>query len=104
MGVAANQLLVQALDDAGEVALAALLEQQGEEHDLEEHVAELLPHPRVVAALGGVGQLAGLLDRVRHDRARVLLAVPRALAPQEARDLVEARKRARGLLAKLGYG
>ncbi len=32
--------------------------------------------------LGRVGQFVGLLDRVRDDRALVLLAVPRALAPQ----------------------
>ena len=69
---------------------AALLEQQRQEVDLEQHVAELVEQLRVVARVGGVGELVGLLDRVRHDRALVLLAVPGALAPQPAGDLVEA--------------
>ena len=46
--------------------------------------------------VGGVGQLVGLLDRVRHDRALVLLAIPRALDPQPARELVEPRDRLAG--------
>ena len=69
---------------------AALLEQQREEVDLEEHVAELVAQLGVVAGVGGVGQLVGLLDGVGHDRALVLLAVPRALAPQAAGELVQA--------------
>ena len=75
---------------SAERARAALLEQQREEDDLEEDVAELVAELRVVAALGGVGELVGLLDRVRDDRALVLLAVPGALPPQPAGDLVEA--------------
>jgi hypothetical protein len=62
---------------------------------LEEHVAELVEQLGVVAALGGIGQLVGLLDRVGHDRALVLLAVPGALAAKPAGDLVEARERGR---------
>ena len=69
---------------------AALLEQQRQEVDLEEHVAELVEELRVVARVGGVGELVGLLDRVRDDRALVLLAVPGALAAQAAGQLVEA--------------
>ena len=76
-----------------EVAGAALLEQQRQEVDLEQHVAELVEQLRVVAAVRGVGELVGLLDRVRHDRALVLLAVPRALDAQPARDRVESRER-----------
>jgi hypothetical protein len=78
------------LGHLGHVARAALLEQQRQEVDLEENVAELVGELGVVAALGGVGQLVGLLDGVRDDRALVLLAVPRALAPQGPRQLVEA--------------
>ena len=48
---------------------------------------------RVVAAVRGVGELVGLLDRVRDDRALVLLAVPGALPAQPAGDLVEALER-----------
>ena len=79
------------LGDLREVAGAALLEQQRQEVDLEEHVAELVEQLRVVAGVGGVGELVGLLDGVRDDRALVLLAVPRALDAQAARQLVEAR-------------
>ena len=57
--------------------------------DLEEDVAQLVDHLRVVALRGRVGQLIGLLDRVRDDRTLVLLAVPRAFDPQPAGDLVK---------------
>ena len=90
MRVAADQLRGHALGDAAEVAGVSLLEQQGEEEDLKEDVAELVEELRVVAAVGGVGELVGLLDGVGDDRALVLLAVPGALAAQAARDLVEA--------------
>jgi len=85
----ADQLLLAVLGDRSEVASASLLEQEREEVDLEEDVAELVEEPAVVAALGGVGQLIGLLDSVGNDRALVLLAVPGAFAPQAAGDLVE---------------
>jgi hypothetical protein len=57
--------------------------------DLEEHVAELVQELGVVAAVRGVRQLVGLLERVRDDRALVLLAVPRTLDAQLARERVE---------------
>src|SRR5204862_4073804 len=100
--MAADELLAAVLRDLREVARAALLEQQGEEVDLEEDVAELVDELAVVAAVGGVGELVGLLDRVRHDRALVLLAVPRALPPQAPREVVEAAERVDDLLA--GHG
>jgi hypothetical protein len=89
----ADQLLTAVLGHLGQRSRAALLEQQREEVDLEEDVAELVEQLRVVAAVGGVRQLVGLLDRVGDDRALVLLAVPGALAPQPARELVEAPQR-----------
>ncbi len=89
MRVAADQLLGQLLGDLVERTLAALLEQQRQEDDLKENVAELVAQLRVVALGGGVGQLVCLLDGVRDDRALVLLAVPGALPPQPAGDLVE---------------
>ena len=61
--------------------------------------------------MGRVGQLVGLLDRVRHDRPLVLLAVPRALLAQAPGDRIEPRQRLldlprvsahRGLLAGRG--
>jgi hypothetical protein len=57
---------------------------------LEEHVAQLVEQLGVIARVGGRGELVRLLDRVRDDRALVLLAVPGALAPQPPGQLVEA--------------
>ena len=93
--VAADQLLGAVVGDRGEVAGAALLEQQREEVHLEEHVAELVEQLRVVAAVRRVGELVGLVDGVGDDRALVLLAVPRAVAAQPPRQLVQPPDRAR---------
>jgi hypothetical protein len=49
---------------------------------LEQHVAELVEQLCVVALVGGVRKLVGLLDGVRDDRPLVLLAVPRTLPAQ----------------------
>ena len=99
MRVAADQLLGAVLGDRRQVAGAALLEQQREEVDLEEHVAELVEQLRVVAARGRRRRARRPPRRVRHDRALVLLAVPGALAAQPARELVQARE---GLLELRG--
>ena len=58
---------------------------------LEEDVAELVLELGVVAAVSSVGELIGLLDGMRDDRALVLLAIPRTLAPQAAGNAVQAR-------------
>jgi hypothetical protein len=89
VGVAADQLLAGMLGDIGQRPGAALLEQQRQEVDLEQDVAELVEQLRVVTALGRIGELVRLLDCVRDDRARVLLAIPGALASQSPGDLVE---------------
>jgi len=89
--VAAHELVVAVVGHPREVAGAALLQQQRKEVDLEENVAELVEQLGVVASLRRIGQLVGLLHRVRDDRALVLLAVPGAVAPQAARQRVEAR-------------
>ena len=78
-----------------EVACAALREQQREEVRLEEQVADLVEQLRVVAGERGVRDLVGLLDGVRHDRARGLLAVPGALAPEPLGQLLELDERVR---------
>ena len=57
-------------------------QEKREEIDLEEQVAELVEQLRVVVRKRRVGDLVGLLDGVRHDRARRLLAVPGTLAAQ----------------------
>jgi hypothetical protein len=65
---------------------------------LEEDVAELVEQLGVVARVRRGGQFVGLLDRVRDDRALVLLAVPRALLAQAAGERVEALDRRCGVL------
>jgi len=90
--VAADQLLAAAVGHRDQVAGAPLLGQQRQEVDLEQDVAQLVDQLGVVAGVRGVGQLVGLLDGVGDDRALVLLAVPRAVAAQAPRDLVETRK------------
>ena len=76
--VAAHQLLARSpRATAARSPCAALLEQQRQEVDLEQHVAELVEQLRVVTGVRGVGELVGLLDGVRDDAALVLLAVPR---------------------------
>ncbi len=82
MGVPADELLVDGPGYPLQVALAVLLEQEREEVHLEEQVAELVDHLRRIAAHGRVGNLVGLLDGVRDDRPRRLLAVPGAVAAQ----------------------
>ena len=89
MRVATNQLLTAVLGDLPEIARAALLEQQREKYHLEEHVSQLIEQLGVIAMIRGVGQLIGLLDRMWHDRALVLLAIPGALATQQVRQLIE---------------
>ncbi len=66
-----------------------LLEEQGEEVDLEEEVAELAEQLRVVPRQRRVGNFVRLLDGVRHDRPRSLLAIPRAVAAKPAGQLLE---------------
>ena len=65
-----------------EVARALLLQQQRQEEDLEEQVAELVDELLLAAGERGVGDLVGLLDRVRDDRRGRLLAIPGAVAAQ----------------------
>ena len=104
MRVAADELLAAVLGDRAEIARAALLEQQRQEVDLKEDVAELVEQLRVVAGVRGVGELVGLLDGVRDDRALVLLAVPRAFAAQAAGERVEAGDRVADLTGRSGHG
>ena len=91
--MARDELRVDRARDGLEVAGAALGEQQREEVGLEEQVAELVEQLGVVARERGVGDLVGLLDRVRHDRALRLLAIPGALAAQALGQLLELDQR-----------
>ena len=58
----------RSVGDRGEIARAALLEQQREEVNLEQQVAELVEQLRVVAGVRGVGELVGLRHRVSDDQ------------------------------------
>ncbi len=87
--VATDQLLATVLGDLAKIAGAALLEQQREKHHLEEHVSQLVEQFGVIAVMCCVSKLIGLLHRMWHDRALVLLAIPRALATQQVRQLIE---------------
>ena len=78
--MAADQLGRDGLDHVAEVEGAGLLGHAGVEHDLQQQVAELVPEVVEVAALDGVGDLVGLLDRVGRDRPERLLEVPRTSA------------------------
>ena len=74
--------------DRLEIAFSLLFEQEGEEIDLEEQVAELVEQLGGLACRRGVSDLVGLLDRVGHDRAGGLLAIPRAVAAQPPRQVL----------------
>jgi hypothetical protein len=71
------------------------LQQQGEEVDLEQEIPDLVEQLRVVTRLRRVGDLIRLLNGVWDDRARRLLAVPGALAPQPFGQLLQLSERFR---------
>ena len=91
--VAPDELLVDRARHVLEIAGALFGEEQREEVDLEEEVAEL------VQQLGGralercVSDLVRLLDGVRDDRPRGLLAVPGALPAQPLGQLLQLEQR-----------
>ena len=87
--VPADELDLDVVRHAGQVAGVAFGEHQGEHHDLQEQVAELAVLRRWVVAGDRVGQLVHLLDRVRDDVAWRLLAVPGALHAQHVDDALE---------------
>ena len=80
--MARDELRVRTAGHLLEIARPTLGQELCEEIGLEEQVAELVEQLRVVACEGGIGNLVGLLDRVRHDRLLRLRAVPRAVAAQ----------------------
>ena len=80
------------LGHLAEVAGAAFLQQQRQEVHLEQDVAQLVEQLGVVASMGGVRQLVGLLDGVGNDRALVLLTIPRTLTSQAPGEGVQLRQ------------
>ena len=97
-----NELLVRGACDGLEVTLALLLEQQREERHLEQQVAELVGELGRVTADRRVGDLVCLLDGVRDDGDRGLLAIPGAVLPQAPRQLVQVEERTRERLVAHG--
>jgi hypothetical protein len=87
--VARDQLLVDLPRDRSEVTAALLFEQQRQEIGLEEEVAEFVLELRRVTEQRGVRDLVGLLDRVRDDGSRRLLAVPRTVTPKAFGELLQ---------------
>jgi hypothetical protein len=87
--VARDQLLVDPARDRSEIAAALLLEQQRQEVGLEEEVAELVLELRRITEQRGVCDLVGLLDRVRDDGSRRLLAIPRTVTPKAFGQLLQ---------------
>ncbi len=90
--VAADELLVDTSRNRLERAGSPLLQQQRQKVGLEEEVAELVLELRVVLGECGVRDLIGLFDRVRDDRLRRLLAIPRAVAPEALGQTLEIEK------------
>src|SRR6185436_5500520 len=87
--MAPDELAVNVPSYILEISQALLLQEQGQEIHLEEKIAELVEQLCVVAGDRRVGDLVRLLDGVRDDRARGLLAVPRTIAPQPPRQLLQ---------------
>src|SRR5262245_12748550 len=87
--VPANELFVDEPRDGLEVVPATLLQQQGEEVDLEQEVAELVRELGIVARNRRVGHFVCLLDGVRNNRALGLLAVPGTVPAQALRQRLQ---------------
>ncbi len=111
VGMAADHLRGDGLDDIGEGEGAGLLGEAGVIDDLEQEVAELVLEIDEILALDGVGNLVGFLDRVGRDGAEGLLEIPGATGDgrsQRGHDLDEAgdvaRGRDRGGIARCAVG
>ena len=79
VGMPADELRVNRARRLLEVSMPLLLEEQREEVDLEQQIAELVEQLVRTIRESGVRDLVRLFDRVRHDRADRLLAVPRTV-------------------------
>ena len=93
MGVPADELVGDRLDDAAEVEGAFLLGHPGVKDDLQEKVAEFLAEFLAVARRNGLGDLEGFLDRIGSYGREILFEIPRAARlrrPQRGHDLDEA--------------
>jgi hypothetical protein len=90
--MASDELCVNPTGNGFEVPMVFFLEQQREEEHLVEQVAELVEQLGVVVGERGVRDLVRLLDGVRDDGARGLLAVPGTVAAEPLGQLLEVEK------------
>jgi hypothetical protein len=100
VGMTPDELLATVLGYRGQVTRATLLQEQRQEVHLEQHIAKLVDQLGVITGEGRVGELVGLLERMRHDRTLVLLAIPRTLTSQTSGERIEISQR----LGNLGIG
>ena len=75
-----EHLVANRADDVGKGEVSGFAAHLGVEHDLEQQVAKLVDQLRHVAAIDGVQDFVSLLDRMRCDRRKALLEIPRASA------------------------
>ena len=101
VGMPPHQLAADRAQRVGDVEVAPLGADPGEEHRLEQEVAELVAQGGRVAAVDGVDDLVGLLDQEGTQRLRRLLPIPGAtvLGAQPPHQLDEALERRPGGLA-----
>ncbi len=76
VGMAPDHLGADFLEDIGDVEFTRLLRHPGEEEDLKEEVAELLPEVIRRGPLQGLEDLIGLLDEITADIRLLLRPVP----------------------------
>ena len=95
MRMPANELLAYAARDGLEIASSLLLEEQRQKVHLEEEIAKLPLERNAVVGKRRVGDLVRLLERVRDDRDRRLLAIPGALPAQLPGQVLEVEERLR---------
>ena len=74
----ANELGVDIVRHIGQRKLAGVRRNLRMQHDLHEHVTELLAQMRHVVRLDAIERLVGFLDHVLADALMRLLAIPRA--------------------------
>ena len=79
-----HELFRQRLHDVAEFERALLLRHAGMEHDLQQEITELFAQVIEVAARDGIGDLIGLLDRIRSDGREILLQIPWATGARRA--------------------
>ena len=80
VGMAADQLVVQALQHIRDGEMALVGRHLGIKQHLKQQIAQLLGQVRKVAALDGVEDLIGFFQRVFSNGVKGLLAVPGAAA------------------------